>query len=95
MDLPITEKGNKHVVVFQDYFTKWPLAQPIPDQKATCLVELLTKEVIAEALLSDRDMNLLSNFMRDVCYSLGITNTAYHSQYDGMMEDLTKHSRPG
>jgi len=22
MDLPVTEKGNKHVVVFQDYFTK-------------------------------------------------------------------------
>ena len=24
MDLPVTEKGNKHVVVFQDYFTKYP-----------------------------------------------------------------------
>ena len=22
MDLPVTERGNKHVVVFQDYFTK-------------------------------------------------------------------------
>ena len=39
MDLPITEKDNKHVVVFQDYFTKWPLVYSVPDQKATCLVD--------------------------------------------------------
>ena len=51
---------------------------PVPDQKATRLVELLTKEVIPffgvpEALLSDRGMNLLLNLMRDVCSSLRIT----------------------
>ena len=33
MDLP------KHVVVFQDYFTKWSLVHLVPDQKATGLVE--------------------------------------------------------
>ena len=25
MDLPVTEAGNRHVVVFQDFLTKWPL----------------------------------------------------------------------
>ena len=98
IDLPITEKGNKHVVVFQDYFTKWPLVYPVPDQKATRLVELLTKKVIPffgvpEALLSDRGTNLLSNLMRDVCSSLGITNlntTAYHPQCDGMVERFNR-----
>lgn len=24
MDLPTTASGNKHVVVFMDYLTKWP-----------------------------------------------------------------------
>ena len=98
MDLPITEKGNKHVVVFQDYFTKWPLVYPVPDQKATRLVELLTKEVIPffgvpEALLSDRGTNLLSNLMKDVCSALGITKlntTAYHPQCDGMVERFNR-----
>ena len=33
MDLPKTENGNKHVVVFQDYLTKWPMVYAIPDQK--------------------------------------------------------------
>ena len=42
MDLPITDQGNKHVVVFQDYFSKWPMAFAVPDQKTSRIVELLT-----------------------------------------------------
>ena len=58
MDLPATQQGNKHVMVFQNFFTKWLLVYPVPDQKATTLVQLLTEEVIPffgvpEALLSD------------------------------------------
>ena len=29
MDLPQTNSGNCHVLVFQDYLTKWPLVFPI------------------------------------------------------------------
>ena len=99
MDLPITEDGNKHVVVFQDYFTKWPMVYPVPDQKTTRLVELLTKEIIPffgvpEALLSaDRGTNLLSHLMTDVCARLGITKlntTAYHPECDGMVERFNR-----
>ena len=94
MDLPITESGNKHVVVFQDYFSKWPLVYAVRDQKAITLVELLTKEVIPlfgilEALLSDRSTYLLSHLMSDVCACLRITKlntTAYHPECDGMVE---------
>ena len=32
MDLPVTEQGNKHVIVFQDYFSKWPTVFAVPDQ---------------------------------------------------------------
>ena len=40
MDLPKTESGNKHVVVFQDFLSKWPLVFPVPDQKALRLTQL-------------------------------------------------------
>ena len=30
MDLPVTDQGNKHVVVFQDYFSKWPMVFAVP-----------------------------------------------------------------
>ena len=38
MDLPLTERGNRHVVVILDLFSKWPLVFPVPDQKAASRV---------------------------------------------------------
>ena len=46
MDLPCIEQGNKHVVGFQDMFTKWPLAFPVPDQNAERITRLLCEEVV-------------------------------------------------
>ena len=85
---------QNHVVVFQDFLTKWPLALPVPDQKAIRLVRLLTEEVaswfgLPEASLSDCGTNLLSHLMLDVCKELGVhklNTTAYHPQCDGMIE---------
>lgn len=46
LDLPLTRSGNKHVVVFKKFLTKWPLVFPVKDQKALTLVRLLVEEVI-------------------------------------------------
>ena len=78
MDLPVTERGNRHVVVIQDLFTKWPLVFPVPDQKASRIAKLIAEEVIPlfgvpESLLSDRGTNLLSHLVVDLCNMLGIT----------------------
>jgi len=67
-----TKKNNKYVIVIQDYLTKWPLAYPFPDQKATTLACVLVDEVIPfvgvpEVLLSDRRTNLLSQ--RYLCHA--------------------------
>ena len=94
MELPATSQGNKYVVVFQDFFSKWPLVFPVPDQKSERIVKLLADEIIPfcgvpEALLSDHGTNLLSHLMLDVCRALGIqklNTTAYHPQCDGMVE---------
>ena len=78
MELPITESGNKYVIVFQDFLTKWPMVFAAPDQKSARIVCLLAEEIVPlfgvpNALLSDRGANLLSHLMRDVCQLLGIT----------------------
>ena len=91
VDLPTTQQGNKQVVVFRDFFSKWPLVFPVSDQKTTTLVQLLTKEVVPlfgvpEALLSDRGTNLLSHLMYDVCAILGMNTTAYHPACNEMVE---------
>ena len=58
MELPKTQSGNRYVVVFQDFLSKWPMVFPVADQKAITLIKLLMEEVIPfmgvpEALLSD------------------------------------------
>ena len=98
MDLPLTDRGNRHVLVFQDHFTKWPMVCPIPDQKSQQIVQILCDEIIPffgvpEALLSDRGANLLSHLMMDICEMLGIkklSTTSYHPQCNGMVERLNR-----
>ena len=98
MDLPCTESGNKHVVVFQDMFTKWPMVYAVPDQKTERITKLLCEEIVPffgvpEALLSDRGTNLLSHLMLGICKSLGITKlntTSYHPECDGMVERFNR-----
>ena len=95
MDLPRTSEGNKHVIVFQDYLTKWPMVYPLPDQKTHRLAQILVNEVIPffgvpEALLSDRGANLLSHLMKDLCDLLGIKklNTRQDSVPSGTATSL-------
>ena len=91
MDLPVTEAGNKHVVVFWDFLTKWPLVFPVSDQKSISIARLLAEQVIPvhgvpEALLSDHSTNLLSHLMTDLCKMLGFNKlniTAYCPQMMG------------
>ena len=63
MDLPKTNAGNKHVVVF-GLSIQVPLVFPVPDQKTSRIVKLLVEELVPhfgvpEALFSDRGTNLL------------------------------------
>lgn len=98
MDLPRTERGNKHGIVFQDFLTKWPFVFPMLDQKTPRIMKLLVEEIIPvcgvpEALLSDRGTNVLSHLMKDVCNLLGIeklNTTAYHPQCNGLVERFNR-----
>ena len=76
MDLPLTDSGNRHVVVIQDLFTKWPFVFPVPDQKTPRIARLLAEQVVPwfgvlEALLSDRGAFIFSprsGFVQDSRY---------------------------
>lgn len=98
MDLPKTDSGNKHVIVFRDFLTKFPLVFATPDQKTICIARLLAEEVIPlfgvpEALLSDRGTNLLSFLVKDLCNMLGIRK--HHTTRNAMAwwSGLTARSR--
>ena len=36
MELPVMACGNRYVIVFQDFLSKWPLVFPTPDQTQGC-----------------------------------------------------------
>ena len=108
MELPLTVHGNRYVIIFLDYLTKWVEAYAAPDQTSETIATLLVNEVVCrhgvpEVLISDRRSNLLSALMREVCALTGIkkiNTTAYHPQADGLVENcnrtlkamLAKHS---
>ena len=77
LQLPLTARGNRYVVVFVDYFTKWPEAFALADQKMETVAKLFMKQIVCqhsipEELLSDRGANFLSALGQDVCKLLGV-----------------------
>ncbi|KAF8789439.1 Transposon Ty3-G Gag-Pol polyprotein like [Argiope bruennichi] len=45
--LPRSSDGNNNILVLMDYFTKWPEANPIPDQEAPTVAEILVQNRIS------------------------------------------------
>ena len=58
LQLPLTTKGNRYVVVFMDYLTKWPEAFAIPDQTAETIAKVLVEEVICVDMVYQRSYSL-------------------------------------
>ncbi len=92
--LPETSKGNKHILVVVDHFTKWCEAFATPDQKASTVAPLLISKIFSRfwppaVLHSDQGRNFESVLMHEICNAMGKTKTrttAYHSQCDGQTE---------
>ena len=92
--LPITETGNKYILIVADYFTKWVEAYPMPSQEATTVAELLVREFVCRfgvplLIRSDQGRNFESQLFSEMCRLLGIRKTRtipYHPQSDGMVE---------
>ncbi|XP_076838708.1 retrovirus-related Pol polyprotein from transposon 412 isoform X1 [Brachyhypopomus gauderio] len=95
---PVTEAGNKYVLVAMDYFTKWPEAYAVPDQSASTTATALVNEFfcrfgVPETLHSDQGRNFESEVMGEVCKLLGISKTRttpLHPQGDGLVERFNR-----
>ncbi|CAF4895233.1 unnamed protein product [Pieris macdunnoughi] len=91
---PLTEKGNKYIMVVMDYFTKWPEVFAIPNQEAVTVAEILVNDVFSRfgvplEIHSDQGRNFESLLFQEVCRLMGIhktRTTPYHPQSDGMVE---------
>ena len=94
LTMPLTSRGNRYIVVFMDYFTKWAEAFAVPDQQAPTIARLLVDNIVCrhgvpEKFLSDRGYNFLSDLIMEMCRVLGIkklNTSGYHPQTDGLVE---------
>ena len=65
--LYLTTNGNKYVLVFCDYLTKWAVAIPMSNQKAETVAKVFVEEIIflygtPKKLLTDQGSNFMSEF---------------------------------
>jgi len=93
-NLPETYKGNRHILVIVDYFTKWVEAYPLPKMDALTIAVVFMNEFVTrfgapDKLHTDQGKNFDSVLFKGVCSLLGIDKTrttAYHPASDGLVE---------
>ncbi|CAF1437902.1 unnamed protein product [Adineta ricciae] len=94
---PTTEysiNGNKYVLVITDYYTKYVVAQPLPDNSAItaaqCFVEqFVFKYGVPRRLITDQGVHFKNELMKKLTTLLGthhIHTSAYHPQGNGLVE---------
>ena len=96
--LPITEDGNKYILVISDYFTKWTEAFPMPNMETKIVAKLIVEEVVARfgtprIIHSDQGRQYESELFAEMCRFLNIQKTRttpYHPQSDGMVERFNR-----
>ncbi|KAA3669778.1 uncharacterized protein DEA37_0010383 [Paragonimus westermani] len=92
--LPVTERGNRYILVLVDYFTEWSEAVHIERQDACTVAVAIINEWIARCrtpimLHSDQGAAFESQLLQETCHLLGIKKTRttpYHPQWNGLVE---------
>lgn len=93
-----SNNGNKYIIVFTDYFSKWVECAAIPDYSALTTAEQLVNLIICRhgaprKLISDKGKNFLSEIVTETCTLMKIkklNTTAYHPQTDGLTERFNR-----
>ena len=84
--------------MIQDYFSKWPFAIPLPDQKTERILQVLKDQVFTlvgppNRLHSDQGRNFESYILSELCKAFGVTKshtTPYHPMGDGLVERMNR-----
>ena len=94
LKLPPTSSGNEHLLVVEDYFTKWVEAFPLKRTAAPSIAHCLLNGWISRfgcpySILSDQGSEFESHLFKCLNEVLGVNKlrtTAYHPRTDGMVE---------
>ncbi len=92
--LPLTERGNRYVLVIVDCFSRYTEAYAIPDFTAKTTADVIVTQFFSRfgvplELHSDQGRNYESQLFAETCKLLGIHKTRsspYHPSSNGMVE---------
>ena len=102
LELPLTASGNRYCLVVSDYFTRWPEAFALPDQKAitvarTIVTGTVCRHGVPEVILSDQGRSFDNEVVKALCQMLNVKKvrtSPYHPQCDGLVERLNRTLLP-
>lgn len=86
--------GNKYILTFMDYFTRYSEAIAVPDIKAETVARAFVEQVVCrhgcpEKLLTDRGTNFMSEVFKEVCSLLQtkqLHTASYAPSTNGLIE---------
>uniref|UniRef100_A0A8R1DTV6 RNA-directed DNA polymerase n=2 Tax=Caenorhabditis japonica TaxID=281687 RepID=A0A8R1DTV6_CAEJA len=92
--LPITENGNRYILVFRDPFSRYLVAEAVKSQDAETTTEIFINRVITvhgvpRSITTDRGTAFTSNVFRESMEKFGINHkltAPYHHQSNGIVE---------
>lgn len=95
---PLSDSGNKFILVIIDQFTKWVEAFPIPSEDSETTAKRLVFDFISRfgfpsEVHTDQGQNFQNNLFREVCRLLGIAQsrtTPYHPSSNGQVERFNR-----
>ena len=97
-ELPLTESGNRYILVVSDYVTRWTEAFPMRNMEARTVAKIRVEQVFTRfgvpyTIHSDQGRQNESELFKEMCNLLQIKKrhtTPYHPKYDGMVERFNR-----
>ena len=100
VDLPVTARGNRHLLAINDHFSKFMQLYPVRDRRANtaarCVLDFFLKFGIALKLYSDCDPAFESKLFQELMRLLGVKKlrtTGYNAKANGLTEKSNEFSK--
>lgn len=96
--LRLSHRGNKYLLVFMDYFTKWTVTAALPSFDTDAVANVMICSIILvfdcpSKFITDNGKNFVSEAMKVICQRMGINKretSVEHPQSDGLVERMNR-----
>jgi hypothetical protein len=96
--LPVSNQGNRYLLVFMEYLTKWVVTAALPTFDTNSIANVLLYSIIlvhgnVSKFLTDNGTNFIGEAMQLICKRLGIKKiqtSVEHPQTDGLVERMNR-----